>query len=99
MDEVRIRSKSGLRSSKEKKKTFQGLASGTNYKPKRILRANYANFQGSLSCRNLIPADPASFWMAISPLGHTQKQGKRAETSSSKDFWGNVPQNLEIAMF
>jgi len=57
-----------------------------------FLRAYYANFQGSLSCRNLIPADPAFFWVAISPLGHTQKEGKRAETSS-KDFWGKCPPN------
>jgi hypothetical protein len=38
------------------------------------------------------PADPAFFWVAIPPLGHTQKEGKRAETSS-KDFWGKCPPN------
>jgi hypothetical protein len=94
VDEVRIRSKSGLRSSKEKKKTFQGLASGTNYKHKRVLRAYYANFQGSLSCRNLVSADPAFFWVAISPLGHTQKEGKGL---LQRIFGENVPQIRQIS--
>ncbi len=56
VDEVRIRSKSGLRSSKEKKKTFQGLASGTNYKPKRDFKGILRQFSRFIKLQKSHPS-------------------------------------------